>query len=172
MAKSITASVKRASFLCLVGGGFLLLAGCDRGSSDTFTAPTAPTSNTTTISIVGQRGSQSFSPNAASAGGRMVVWRNDDRDTHRIVANDGSFDTGDIAPGATSTMVQMPRIGLNYYCLIHPTTMFGAIGGGGGEAPRHVRASTAIRPSRTKGKSTKFWMQHRFEEKRRLVPTN
>ncbi len=135
MAKRITASVKRASFLCLVGGGFLLLAGCDRGSSDTFTAPTAPTSNTTTISIVGQRGLQSFSPNAASAGGRMVVWRNDDRDTHRIVANDGSFDTGDIAPGATSTMVQMPQGGLHYHCSIHSTTMFGAIGGGGGEAP-------------------------------------
>ena len=135
MAKRITASVKRASFLCLVGGGFLLLAGCDRGSSDTFTAPTAPTSNTTTISIVGERLFQSFSPNPAFAGGRAVVWRNDNGDTHRIVANDGSFDTGDLAPGATSTMVQMPRIGLNYYCLIHPTTMFGAIGGGGGEAP-------------------------------------
>ncbi len=71
----------------------------------------------------------------AFAGGRAVVWRNDNGDTHRIVANDGSFDTGDLAPGATSTMVQMPRIGLNYYCLIHPTTMFGAIGGGGGAAP-------------------------------------
>ncbi len=41
MAKRITVFVKRASFLCLVGGGFLLLAGCGgRGSSDTFTAPT------------------------------------------------------------------------------------------------------------------------------------
>ncbi len=117
------------------GGGFLLLAGCDRGSSDTFTAPTAPTSNTTTISIAGQRGSQSFSPNPASAGGRMVMWRNDDGETHHIVANDGSFDTGDIAPSATSTMVQMPQGGLNYHCSIHPTTMFGAIGGGGGAAP-------------------------------------
>ncbi len=113
MAKRITAFVKRASFLCLVGGGVLLLAGCDRGSSDTFTAPTAPTSNTSTISILGERGSQSFSPNPASAGGRMVLWRNDDGETHHIVANDGSFDTGDLAPGATSTMVQMPRIGLN-----------------------------------------------------------
>ena len=65
----------------------------------------------------------------------MVLWRNDDGDTHRIVANDGSFDTGDLAPRATSTMVQMPEGGLNYHCSIHPTTMFGAIGGGGGESP-------------------------------------
>ena len=51
------------------------------------------------------------------------------------LANDGSFDTGDLAPRATSTMVQMPEGGLNYHCSIHPTTMFGAIGGGGGESP-------------------------------------
>ena len=112
------------------------LTACGGGSSGTGSgSPTAPTSNASTISIAGQRGLQSFSPNPASAGGRMVVWRNDDGDTHRIVANDGSFDTGDLAPNATSTMVQMPQGGLNYHCSIHPTTMFAAIGGGGGEAP-------------------------------------
>ncbi len=110
----------------------LTLTACG-GSSG---SPTAPTSNTTTISIAGERGSQSFSPNPASAGGRMVMWRNDDGVTHHIVANDGSsFDTGNIAPGAISAMVQMPQFGLNYHCSIHPTTMFGAIGGGGGTAP-------------------------------------
>ena len=109
----------------------LTLTACG-GSSG---SPTTPTSNTSTISIAGERGSQSFSPNPAPAGGRMVVWRNDDGDTHRIVANNGSFDTGDIAPSATSTMVQMPQGGLNYHCSIHPTIMFGAIGGGGGTAP-------------------------------------
>ncbi len=108
----------------------LTLTACG-GSSG---SPTAPTSNTT-ISITGQRGSQSFSPNPAFAGGRAVVWRNADTDTHRIVANDGSFDTGDLAPGATSALVPMAEGGLNYHCSIHPTTMFGAIGGGGGAAP-------------------------------------
>ena len=125
----------------------LTFTACGGGSSG---SPTAPTSNSfdtlaqrlielefnpTTISIAGQRDSQSFSPNPTSAEGRMFVWRNDDGDTHRIVANDGSFDTGDLAPSATSTMVQIPQSGLNYHCSIHPTTMFGAIGGGGGEAP-------------------------------------
>ncbi len=114
----------------------LTLTACGGGSSGTSSGnPTAPTRNASTISIVGERGSQSFSPNPASAGGRMVMWRNDDGETHHIVANDGSFDTGDLAPGATSTMVQTAQDGLNYHCSIHPTTMFGAIGGGGGEAP-------------------------------------
>ncbi len=106
--------------------------GCSSGTSSG--SPTAPTSKATTISILGERGSQSFSPNPASAGGRMVLWRNSNGDTHRIVGNDGTFDTGDLVPGATSRMVQMPQGGLNYHCSIHPTTMFGAIGGGGGEA--------------------------------------
>ncbi len=110
----------------------LVLTACGGGSSD---SPTTPTNNVSTISILGELGSQSFSPNPASPGGQMVMWRNDNGVTHRIVANDESFDTGDIVPGSTSTMVQPPPGGLNYHCSIHPTTMFGAIGGGGGEAP-------------------------------------
>ena len=54
-----------------------------------------------TISILGERGSQSFSPNQAFPWGQMIMWRNDNGVTHRIVANDGSFDTGDIVAGAT-----------------------------------------------------------------------
>ena len=97
-------------------------------------SPAAPTSNAATIEIAANNGSQSFSPNPAPAGGQMAVWRNDHGETHRIVANDGSFDTGDLAPGATSAMVQLPAAGLNYHCDIHPT-MIGAVGGAGGAAP-------------------------------------
>ncbi len=32
----------------------------------------------------------------------MVLWRNDHGVTHRIVANDGSFDTGDVAQALSS----------------------------------------------------------------------
>ncbi len=114
----------------------LVVAACGGGSSGSSASPTAPTSNVSTISILGERGSQSFSPNPASPGGQMVMWRNDHAGvTHRIVENDGSFDTGDIVPGATSRTVQPPPGGLNYHCEIHPTTMFGAISGAGGGAP-------------------------------------
>ena len=123
-------------FVLVVGhgalAGALALTACGGGSSD---SPTTPTSNVSTISILGERGSQSFSPNPASPGGQMVVWRNDDGVTHRIVANDGSFDTGDIGTGATSRMMQASPDGTNYHCSIHPTTMFGAISGAGGAAP-------------------------------------
>ena len=111
----------------------LVLTACGGGSN---ASPTAPASNVSSISILGERGSQSFSPNPASPGALMVVWRNDHGVTHRIVANDGSFDTGDIGTGATSRMVQAPPDGVNYHCSIHPATMFGALrGAGGGEPP-------------------------------------
>ncbi len=113
----------------------LTLTACGGGSSGSPAAPTSTVSTISTISILGERGAQSFSPNPASPGGQMIVWRNDNGVTHRIVANDGAFDTGDLAPGATSTMVQMPQGGLNYHCSIHPTTMFGTISGTGGAPP-------------------------------------
>ena len=118
----------------VVGHGALAVALALTACGGSSNSPTTPPSSTSTISIVGQLGVQSFSPNPAS-GGQTVAWRNNDGVTHRIVANNGLFDTGDIAPGATSVMVQPPLGGLNYHCSIHPTTMFGAIGADDGAAP-------------------------------------
>jgi plastocyanin len=79
-----------------------------------------------TITIVGDRGAQSFSPNPATAAGRMVVFRNTDTQVHRVRLNNGALDTGDIAPGATSQAVLMPASGTNYHCTLH-TGMIGAV---------------------------------------------
>ena len=85
----------------------LTCSGCGGGSSGSPNAPTTsppPAGGPSTIAIVGDRGAQSFSPNPGSAGqNQMVVWRNNDNVTHRIVLNDGTIDTGDIAPGATTS---------------------------------------------------------------------
>ena len=98
---------------------------CGGGKSSP-TSPSAP--NVLTITITGQNGAQSFSPNPASAGGQMVVFRNTDNIVHRVQLNDGTLDTGNIAPGATSVAVLMPALGTNYHCTIH-TTMIGAVNG-------------------------------------------
>ena len=95
------------------------------GGSPSEPAPLGPV----TITIVGDRGSQSFTPNPATAAGRSVVFRNSDSVVHRVRLNDHSIDTGDIAPGATSNPVNMPASGTNYHCSLH-TTMVGAVGGG------------------------------------------
>jgi len=106
-----------------------LIAACGGG----YSSPTAPTGvgsgggggapATLTITIVGQNGSQSFTPNPGSVkAGQTVAWRNSDVITHTATANSGAFDTGSIPPGATSNPITMMTAGsLAYHCSIHPT---------------------------------------------------
>ena len=108
----------------------LFLAACGGGGS----SPSSPNPGALTITITRQNGAQSFSPNPASAGGQTVVFRNADSVVHRVRLNDGSIDTGDIAPGATSAPVQMPPDGTNYHCSVHPD-MIGAVSGTAGGPP-------------------------------------
>jgi plastocyanin len=124
----------------------LAVAGCGGGGYDSPAAPTPPSgqpspsptppaSTGTTISIVGDRGALSFAPNPVSVDGtRMVSWRNNDSVVHRIVLNDGSMDTGNIAPGAASPAAPLPGDGANYHCALHPG-MIGAINASGGAPP-------------------------------------
>lgn len=108
----------------------LAAAGCG-GSSPSAPAPAAAA----TIDILGDRGPQSFSPNPASiAQGDTFVWRNTDGVVHHIVFNDGSLDSGNIAPGASSAPLRLGADGANYHCTIHPT-MVGSIRRSSGEPP-------------------------------------
>jgi len=115
----------------------VFVAGCG-GSSYSAPAPTptpTPTPSANTISIVGQQGNRSFNPNPAtlSSDGKML-FSNADRVTHHIVANDGSWDTGDLAAGATSASLTISGTGTNYHCSIHPS-MVGAVSGSSGVTP-------------------------------------
>jgi plastocyanin len=111
-------------------------SGGSGGSSRNPTAPTpAPASTATTIDIVGERGAQSFAPNPADVSqGTTFTWRNMDGKVHRIVLNDGSLDSGDIAPGASSPALRLDSNGANYHCTIHPG-MVGSIRASSGTPP-------------------------------------
>src|SRR3954470_10109116 len=91
------------------------------GNSGNPNTPTPTGSGVVTINVVAVNGAQSFSPNPATLpAGQMVVWHNVDTITHRVVLNDGSVDTGDIAPGAASSPMAIAAIGGQYHCSIHP----------------------------------------------------
>ncbi len=105
-----------------------LIAACSNNSS----APTAPVvpaggggggTAAVTITILGQQGSQSFSPNPGTVtAGQTVAWRNNDSITHTATADNGAFDTGAIPPGGTSSPITMGTSGsFNYHCSIHPS---------------------------------------------------
>ena len=91
------------------------------GNSGNPIAPTSSMSGVVTINVVAVNGAQSFSPNPASLPvGQMVVWHNVDSITHHVVLNDGSVDTGDLQPGASSQPMAIAAAGGQYHCSIHP----------------------------------------------------
>src|SRR5262245_3477096 len=75
-----------------------------------------------TISIVANNGANSYSPASASCTvGQKVAWKNNDAGmTHTATANGGAFNTGGLAPGATSAAITMNTAGsFPYHCSIH-----------------------------------------------------
>jgi plastocyanin len=117
----------------------LVFAGC--GGSSGYSSSPAPTPTPTptptgaTVSIVGEQGNRSFNPNPSTptADGKMA-FINNDRVTHHIVANDGSWDAGNINPSETSATVTMPAGGSNFHCSIHPS-MVGVVNSTAGATP-------------------------------------
>jgi plastocyanin len=98
-------------------------------------APAPPPGAVTAIDVLGNRGGQSFSPNPATVRqGDQFVWRNADVLAHHIVLNDGSLDSGVIAPGGSSAALRLGTDGANYHCTIHPG-MVGSINASSGQPP-------------------------------------
>ena len=88
--------------------------------------PTSPTTQnngggggaSNTVTIAGF----SYSPNPVTvAVGNSLAFRNTDSVAHTATGDSGSFDTGVIAPGATSNAITMSTAGdFTYHCQIHP----------------------------------------------------
>ena len=96
------------------------LAGAGCGSSSSPAAPTVAAD--VTITMVGDRGNQSFSPNPSSMRvGQTVAWKNGDTTAHDATQDASRFGTGTISAGATSAPITMSTAGtFTYHCTIHP----------------------------------------------------
>jgi plastocyanin len=82
------------------------------------------------VAIVGERGNQSFNPNPAPMpADHKLTWTNNDSTIHRIVADDGSFDTGNLSQAQSSAAITLPASGKSYHCSIHPS-MVGVVSAG------------------------------------------
>jgi len=95
----------------------LAATGC--GSS----SPSAPTvAADVTISMVGDRASQSYAPNPTTVRvGQTVAWKNNDTTVHDATQDASRFQTGTINAGSTSAPVTMSTAGtFAYHCTIHP----------------------------------------------------
>jgi plastocyanin len=52
--------------------------------------------------------------------GSSVTWKNNDTTTHDVTGDAGGFTTGQIAPGASSTVTFQTAGSFAYHCSIHP----------------------------------------------------
>jgi plastocyanin len=75
-----------------------------------------------TITIVAENGNMSFSPDPGVINvGQRVVWRNAAGAIHTATQNSGSFDTGSLNSGSTSSPITMTSAGtFAYHCALHP----------------------------------------------------
>jgi plastocyanin len=118
------------SAVLALGLGVWGCSGSSNGNSGNSGNPSSPTPGTpgvVTVNVVAINGAQSFSPNPATLpAGTMIVWHNVNNVTHRVVLNDGSVDTGNLDPGASSQPMAIPAAGGQYHCAIHPV-MVGSV---------------------------------------------
>jgi plastocyanin len=110
-------TIRRCLSSFLAAAFILAAAAC--GSS----SPAAPTvAADVTISMVGDRGAQSYSPNPTTVRvGQTVAWKNTDTTAHDATQDASRFATGVVGAGATSSPVTMSAAGtFTYHCTIHP----------------------------------------------------
>jgi len=122
-------TLSRTAIFAVLGLTTWACSGSGYGSapSTTLSSPAPAPAGIVTVNVVAINGAQSFSPNPATLPpGQKVVWHNVDSVTHRVVLNDGTIDTGNLAPGASSAPMTIGTSGGAYHCSIHPE-MIGSI---------------------------------------------
>jgi plastocyanin len=101
-------------------------------SEDGSPGSSTPNSDILIVQDADTKGTNAYSPNPFTislADGGEVQWGNNDRGsgygssgtTHTVVADDESFNSGNIAPGATFTHTFVGAGTVAYHCSIHPT---------------------------------------------------
>jgi plastocyanin len=101
---------KSISLLTVLVAGIIFFA-CSKSNTP------AMNNNPNTVSIK----NMAFSPSTLTiTAGATVTWINNDGTTHTVTADDGSFNSGNIAPGQSFTHTFSAISTVNYHCSIHP----------------------------------------------------
>ena len=113
----------------LVAGSFCVVVyGC--GGNGEPASPAAPSPPALppavpaplTIYVAEINGPYSFYPSPATVrSDQAIVWKNSDFETHHLVLDDGSIDTGTLAPGTVSQPETVGAGTRTYHCTIHPS---------------------------------------------------
>ena len=112
--------MKKLTIFGLVLGAFIIsitIFACSKSSTSMYS------NNPNSVSIK----NFAFSNTSLSVtAGTTVTWTNNDATAHTVTADDGSFDSGNIAPGNSFTHTFSSMGTVHYHCSIHPM-MKGAV---------------------------------------------
>lgn len=104
-----------ASAICLTA---IILFACSKSGSGYGSSNNGGNSTGNSVSIA----NFAFSASTLTvASGTKVTWTNNDATTHTVTADDGSFDSGNIAPGGTFSHTFTTAGTFPYHCKIHST---------------------------------------------------
>ena len=115
----------------VVGVLGLAVCGCSRNrETGSLVAPSpAAAPAALEIKIAEINGPNSFYPSPATVqADGTIVWRNVDTVTHHLVLDDGTVDTGTLAPGTTSQPETVAPGNRTYHCTIHPSMVGTVVG--------------------------------------------
>lgn len=91
-----------------------------------------------------------FSPGTIQVtAGTTVTWTNNDQTTHTVTADDGSFDSGDVAPGGTFSMTFTTPGTFAYHCKIHPFMTASIVVTGAQQSNQPAAAAATNAPAAT-----------------------
>jgi plastocyanin len=93
------------------------------------------------------------------ATGGTVTWTNTGQAPHTVTADDGSFDSGTLSPGATFSQTFATAGTFTYHCNIHPqmtaTVIVGGPGGSGSDAQAQAAPAQSTPQAADGGKQAK-----------------
>ncbi len=116
---------------CLVVTAAVVAASCGGYGSSSPTSPTSPSTNSGSTITIG-RGVSNATTNAFGANpltvpaGATITWTNGDTVRHTSTANAGTWNSGDLAPGASFSVTLSTPGAYPYRCNLHPN-MVGTI---------------------------------------------
>ena len=97
------------------------VAGCGSASTTTTAGPTTTVGSGGGATQVALQNLQISPTSVTVKAGDTVTWTNKDGFTHRLVGDNGEFDSGDLVAGATFSFVFKTAGTVAYHCSIHPS---------------------------------------------------
>lgn len=103
--------------MLFIFAAFIILASCNKSGSGSY--GNNNNNNNTGGNAVSIKGFAFSVTSLKVAAGTKVTWTNNDAATHTVTADDNSFNSGDIAPGATYSRTFTTAGTYNYHCIYH-----------------------------------------------------